>query len=345
MKNYYLSENYFFEFISKIINQKELIAPVAKGPKFVFSKINDPTEIRLDYDLTILPPKKIFFPPSQNLLKFKAGSYEGCINPADKILLGVHPYDIKGIDITDQLFEQNKKDMNYLANRNATTIVGSNIQTISKRAFWDSVGTEISPKGHDAFLTKITGGYHFQTLSKKGDDLLSFGNFSEATDKQTAEAKKNNNSKEGKCPEKLKHSSTEIAKKVRNSFKNTKMWTKMAEKCFSCGTCNTVCPTCYCFDVQDKWNLNQVSGVRTRYWDACLTEDFAKISLGGDNAENFRESRGERFRHRIMRKSTYLNETLGTPACVGCGRCSSSCTANIADPVETINSIMEENHV
>jgi formate hydrogenlyase subunit 6/NADH:ubiquinone oxidoreductase subunit I len=72
-----------------------------------------------------------------------------------------------------------------------------------------------------------------------------------------------------------------------------------------------------------------------------LTEDFAKVSLGGGATENFREERAERFRHRIMRKASYLNEKLGGPACVGCGRCSAACTSDIADPVNVINKIME----
>ena len=125
----------------------------------------------------------------------------------------------------------------------------------------------------------------------------------------------------------------DIAEKVRASFKNKELWEKLSEKCFSCGSCNIVCPTCYCFDVQDKWNLDQVSGDRTRYWDACLTEEFSKISLGAGAEENFREKRGDRFRHRIMRKASYLNDKLGSPACVGCGRCSVSCTSDITDPV------------
>lgn len=143
-----------------------------------------------------------------------------------------------------------------------------------------------------------------------------------------------------RCPEELTHSAQDIAAKVRAAFGNDEMWTALAVDCFSCGTCNTVCPTCYCFDVQDTWNVDQTSGQRTRYWDGCLTEDFAKCSLGGGACENFRESRGARFRHRVMRKTTYLNDKLGGPACVGCGRCSADCTADIADPVRIIDQVM-----
>ncbi len=340
MSNYYINENDFNSFLSNLIENKTVIGPIAKKAKFVFARLSSADQLRLDYDVTILPPKKEFFPPSQTLVTFNSNEFKGCINPEEKILFGVHFYDIKGISMTDFLYADNKKDMNYCANRNATTIVGSNIQSISERGFWGSAGSEKNVEGHDAFLTKISNGYILEALTEKGEVLVKSGSFKNAEDSQVQEAAKVNKDVMDKCKEKLTNSSDEIAKKVRSSFKNMELWGKLAEKCFSCGSCNIVCPTCYCFDVQDKWNVDQVSGDRTRYWDACLTEEFSKISLGAGAEENFREKRGDRFRHRIMRKTAYLNEKLGSPACVGCGRCSTSCTSDIADPVEVIKMVM-----
>ena len=68
---------------------------------------------------------------------------------------------------------------------------------------------------------------------------------------------------------------------------------------------------------------------------------FAEVSLGGGKTENFREHPHERYRHRVMRKTTYLNDKIGGPACVGCGRCAISCLADIADPVHIVDTIME----
>ena len=212
-------------------------------------------------------------------------------------------------------------------------------QNVFHRAFFASVGRNVFPHGHDAFLTAIEGGYVFETRTERGEKLLALGAFEPATDAQVKEAAQVNAAVLEQCPEKLESGTREIADKVRASFKDEALWTELAEDCFSCGSCNTVCPTCYCFDVQDTWNVDQVSGQRTRFWDGCLTEDFAKCSLGEGACENFREERAARFRHRIMRKATYLNVKLGGPACVGCGRCSAACTADIADPVRVINRI------
>jgi hypothetical protein len=86
-------------------------------------------------------------------------------------------------------------------------------------------------------------------------------------------------------------------------------------------------------------NLDMKGGTRTRYWDGCLLQDFASIASG----ENFREKRAERFRHRIFRKSNYVPALIGGEiACVGCGRCSSGCLPDIADPVKIYNQLAEE---
>jgi sulfhydrogenase subunit beta (sulfur reductase) len=336
----FIKQGDFTEFVSGMIESAPVYAPVAKRSRFAFERLESPAELRLDYDATILPPKKLFFPPAQDLLRFDGNTLRAAVEPHEKILLGVHLYDVKAIDMTDLLFSERNFDVNYMAHRQTTTIVAANIQNVSARAFFGSVGTDVAATGHDAMLTLIDAGYVFEPRTERGEALAKLGRFAPATEAQRREADKVNADVLTACPEKLDDSSEAIATKVRAAFADEELWSKLAEDCFSCGSCNTVCPTCYCFDVQDTWNVDQTSGQRTRYWDACLTEDFAKTTLGEGASENFREGRGERFRHRIMRKAAYLNAKLGSPACVGCGRCSAACTADIADPARVINQIM-----
>ena len=345
MSFHFIKDQDFADFLTDLIRAKIVVGPVAKTSrqqeKFVFARLTRVQDLRLDYDVTILPPKKEFFPAKQDLLRFDGPRVKACLEPVEKVLFGVHFYDVKALDMTDALFKEKNEDRNYTAHREAATIVVSNIRKVFPRAFWASIGAEVKPRGHDAWLTQIVGGCVFETGTLKGEALLKFGRFSEASADQVAAARRANEDMGKQCLEQLKGTSASNAKKVRAAFGKEELWTKFAEDCFSCGSCNTVCPTCYCFDVQDWWNIDQKSGARTRTWDACLTEDFAKISLGAGAAENFREERAERFRHRFMRKAAYLNEKLGGPACVGCGRCSAACTADIADPTTVINSIPE----
>lgn len=339
MKNYFLQDGDLAGFVSNLMDKCPVIAPVAKKTRFVFKELATADDLRMDYDTTILPPKKVFFPPKQDLINFDGASYEDCIKPEEKVLFAVHPHDIKGIDMTDKVFAADNSDANYLAQRKMTTIVGANVQNHYKHAFFGSVCQELEPAGQDMFLTKVADGYVAEVLTEKGEALIASGNFSEASEAQVAEAVAVNQAAKDNCPEKLNGSSDDIATKVRAAF-DTDVWEEHAKDCLSCGSCNIVCPTCYCFDVQDEWGLSAADGKRYRKWDACLTCEFSEVSVQGGK-ENFREERAERYRHRFMRKTSYLNEKIGGPACVGCGRCSGACTADIANPVTVINKIME----
>jgi ferredoxin len=105
----------------------------------------------------------------------------------------------------------------------------------------------------------------------------------------------------------------------------TEVWQEVARRCYSCGSCNTTCPTCFCFDMDDAFDLTLRSGERVRTWDSCQLQEFATVAGG----HNFREERWQRVRHRWHRKFAYLFRQLGRPYCVGCGRCSRACTADI----------------
>ncbi len=336
-----IREEDFPQFVDAVIAGQRTIGPIAKRGKFDYEELESADDLRLDFDVTLQPPKKAFFPPVQQLLAFEGEEVRSCIDPVPTVLFGVHFYDIKGIDMLDELMSSPRCDGDYLAQRRATTIVGSSIQAVSPWAFWDSVGADVQPKGMDAFLTKIANGYVYAAYTEAGRELLRYGAFSQTTPEQREEAEQADKALMGTCEHKLDGTTEQIARISRESYDNTDLWKELAEGCFSCGSCNLVCPTCFCFDVQDHWNLDQVSGDRTRYWDSCMACDFASTTLAGGGAENFRGERYERFRHRFMRKTCFLNDRVGGPCCTGCGRCASACTARIADPVKVINRVME----
>ena len=341
MAAYFLRESDLAALVNRLIRGRRVWGPVAKKTQFVFAELRSAAQLRLDYDVSLVPPKKAIFPTTQELIAFSPKGAESCVLPKPQILFGVHFYDVKAIDQLDLLFAERHADRNYLANREATTIVGSSIQRVFPRAFWGSIAPEVEPRGHDAFLTKIRGGYLFETRTRKGEALVRAGKFTPASVAKVGEARQVNARMMTCCPEKLPVPAAEVARKVRLGYIKEDLWKELARDCFSCGTCNILCPTCYCFDVQDHWNIDQVSGARCRSWDGCQLEDFARVSLGEGASENFREERHERYRHRVMRKLSYLNQKLGGPACVGCGRCSAGCVPDIADPVRIVARILE----
>ncbi|HYW77957.1 MAG TPA: 4Fe-4S dicluster domain-containing protein, partial [Thermoguttaceae bacterium] len=117
------------------------------------------------------------------------------------------------------------------------------------------------------------------------------------------------------------------------------VWEERAKTCFSCGSCNQVCPTCYCFNVQDDVNWDFKTGKRERAWDGCLLDGFTKVA----GEHEFRNQRADRFRHRLYRKAKYVPEKIGGQiACVGCGRCVSACLPDIANPVSVYNVLIDD---
>jgi ferredoxin len=125
------------------------------------------------------------------------------------------------------------------------------------------------------------------------------------------------------------------AREVFHGAYNHPVWQETARKCLSCGTCTAVCPTCYCFDVDDETTLGAVTGERVRRWDSCQSTGFAAVAGG----ESFRARRADRVRHRLSRKLAWNADDQGRPSCVGCGRCARQCTAGISI-VDVMNALL-----
>jgi len=101
-------------------------------------------------------------------------------------------------------------------------------------------------------------------------------------------------------------------------------WEGVSFSCINCGTCTYLCPTCWCFDIQDEvWGKQ---GDRIRNWDACM---FPLFTLHG-SGHNPRDKKVQRVRQRFMHKLKYYVDKYGDGVCcVGCGRCVQFCPVNI----------------
>jgi sulfhydrogenase subunit beta (sulfur reductase) len=167
-QTYFLRENDLKPFIEAIRAKYPVFAPVAKRTRFVFEEIRSADEVRLDYDTTILPPKKLFFPTLQNLLTFDKSGGKSAIAPRQQVLFGVHPHDVKAIDMADTFYASHHADHAYLANRRATMLVALTVEKPYNHAFFGSVCRELEPKGQDLWLTRIGGGYLLEVCSDRG---------------------------------------------------------------------------------------------------------------------------------------------------------------------------------
>jgi ferredoxin len=308
---------------------------------FAYERLTRAADLRLDYDVTILPPKAFFLPPREDLLRFTTGpkpAVEPLVNHGPFIVVGVHPYDLVAINQLDRVFADQRADEHYLARRANATVIASNIRKAGPRAFANQMGATRVDRGFDLFLTDIGEALVVTVGSEKGAALLSrAAGVRDATPDErrrrdlalaAADALYGQNA--------LDCDARELPELLRpDSTWEHPVWEEKSRSCYSCGTCNTVCPTCVCFDVRDEVEIDLRSGVRRRSWDGCLLLDFARVASG----ENFRHKRVERFRHRFGRKFLYLHDRYGLIYCVGCGRCVTQCLPDIANPVAVFNAL------
>ena len=329
-------------FVQNLINNYQVEGVKNKEGAFFYGSIKSPEELFLDFDCTIGSPKKYFLPPEETLFHFTTApspEVNQVIESNPFILFGVHPYDLKAINQMDKIFSSGIPDPHYLKRREAVLLIGVDPTMVAPRAFWADMEADTISNGFDLMFTDVGGNFIVEIGTVKGKDLLT--QHAKARPATRDEARKRVNIRSqisNMCKKRgLTFPKREIPQLLEHS-EGKLFWEENSSKCMSCGTCNLVCPTCYCFDVKDDMELDLNNGERLRRWDGCLLQDFAKVATG----ENFRETRTARYRHRFFRKGLYLFRVLEDVACVGCGRCASSCLPDIADPVDAFNRLKED---
>lgn len=338
-----LSKETLNGFVESLIqNQRVYGVKAARGERFDYGLLQSVDELRLDYDVTLMPPKKYFQPAVETLLIFNMiGEYKPVVDEEKFILIGVHPYDMAAINQMDKLFSTGTYDCHYMTRRNNATIIACDVAKPSRDVFAASMGTAVVKEGFDILLTDIGDGFVAEAATQKGEELLAKAD--KAVDVKEADLKKrqqvwDRNQKELN-KHKLKCKYTDLPKLLENAYTHP-VWEEKARTCFSCGSCNQVCPTCYCFNVQDDVSWDMKNGKRYRAWDGCLLDGFTKVA----GEHEFRAKRADRFRHRLYRKGKFVPMKIESkiPACVGCGRCVRACLPDIANPINVYNRLVDD---
>jgi len=333
-----LKKSQLFTLVDKIIEQVPLVGVKQKEEKYVYAKLRKSEEFCPDFDVTVQSPKRFIFPPRETLFEFTLGKdiqLNPRYNKETLVIWGVHPYDIKAINILDAIFRDTNQDRHYLTRRENTFIVGIDPLKASEKSFWSSMEADTVDEGFDFMLSDMGDEYAITVGTEKGRDMLDkYGVSDLASEAQIKVRDSVREKQKDLCPSNRKlNFPLKMLPYLLMKGESDEVWREKAEKCFSCGSCNLVCPTCYCFDVQDDVDTTLTRGERYRVWDGCLLEDFATVATG----ENFREERYQRYRHRFYRKGLYLKKKYDQFACVGCGRCATACLPDIADPVDIFN--------
>jgi sulfhydrogenase subunit beta (sulfur reductase) len=319
------------ELLEKLIATQKVIGPkrIPRGrdtSQFGFAELKSPAELELDYPYTILPPKHWLLPRDETLFSFAMGpqpEVKPVIEAEPTVVFGLHPPDMAGIECLDEVMSDRNPDTNYLARRAQLTIVGTEISPDEYR-YARFVGNATADSGYDLFLTDIGDAYVCDVATDKGQAVMDLVETRPATAEDLA-AVEQVRARIAEAAEDVLDVNARLLPLAMTKAADSGVWKRHAEPCFRCGSCNLVCPTCYCFNVEDRVDPNLTTGARVRTWDGCMLDSFAKVASG----ENFREHAEQRLLHRVARKFHYQYTKHGHPHCTGCGRCVRTCVAKI----------------
>jgi ferredoxin len=320
------------------IGTYKVAALTKKSGQPMYDYVANGREIMLNYQPTILSPKKFFFPQNEVILEYTAdGKVSAKIQAEPLLLFGIRPCDLNAIKIMDEAFAESHGDPNYLAKREKTIIIGIDCKKIcDEDAFCYKVKSNYATSGFDVMLYEYGSDYLVESITDKGRKFckkcLTVG-VTDPQDKKNYDQEKINGFAKTKPFKNL-----EKLPEVFDNNKDHVVWEEESKRCLSCGSCIMVCPTCYCFDVADELALNLKKGERIRRWDACMLSSFAVVAGG----ENFRPEAKQRLHHRLDRKFNFLMKKHNQAVCVGCGRCVRACLAEIS-PKKIVEKIVGEN--
>jgi len=316
-------------FMEALLADNVVVAPVRKGEKYVFSEVETFDEIALDYNITLLSPKKYFYPPVETVLRFKIGEKpeSEAVNEASPVIIfGIHPCDVAATWLLDEVFKEDPADPNYLEKRKKAVLIGLNCkQPCDEYSFCRDMGSYNVEEGFDLMLSDLGEKYFVEIGTELGEAILVEGaNFRDASSEDLKDRQAFQDEKEKNFVKRIPYDTKFLPEILEESY-DSLVWDAIAKRCFSCGSCNIVCPTCYCFDIRDEAAPNAAEGERKRVWDSCQLAEFSEVAGG----EVFRQERSARLRHRFFRKGKWLLERYGKLGCVGCGRCDRNCLAKI----------------
>jgi ferredoxin len=315
------------------MEDNRVYAPVRQNDITNFMQLAAADQADFKLSNTTLSPKSLMLPQSEWLFDFtldKAKEEASVLAevPHDyspRVVFGIRPCDAKAVQLLDLNFDTPQyRDPWWVNRRQSTTLVGWGCNNPCSTCFCTSVGSgPFSPDGLDVLITDLGDELVLEGLTDRGIELLTQAGIereASATALETVSAihHRANQAIKSEVPtERLKdHSITDLF--------NADFWEEVEFACINCGICTFVCPTCWCFDIQDE--VSKSGGVRLRNWDGCM---FPLFTLHG-SGHNPRSDKLQRVRQRFMHKLKYFVDKYDNGvACVGCGRCVQQCPANI----------------
>jgi ferredoxin len=310
-----------------------LFGPVRNDKSHDYKELGKGELPDLNYSNTRLSPKFIIYPQSEIMFKYSLDEKDPDHHimkdaPKDyspKAVLGIRPCDAAAFLIVKRNFDTPEyKDPYWIRAYESTTLVGAACNNPCGTCFCTTAGSgPFNEDGLDVILVEEEDFFFAKAVTEKGEKLLDAAGWKTAAD---AGAVKKMESMKKEAEGKMSSfvSTGDLKKKKTTELYDAPFWEDVSFSCINCGTCTYLCPTCWCFDIQDENSGS--SGCRMKNWDSCM---FPLFTIHG-TGHNPRGTKLHRVRQRFMHKLKYFVDKYDNGIqCVGCGRCIRSCPVNI----------------
>ena len=326
------SKNEFNDWLKELKKSFEVYRPVTQGDQCNFAPLNEGTQPDFSFQNTRLSPKGMVQPASERMFQFTLDPEnpdahilkEEPKKGNTRLLAGIRPCDARAYDLVRINFvTPDYEDPFWKQSRDRLILMGLGCDHPCSTCFCTSVGgSPFDTAGLDLLMTDLGESYLIQGLTEKGEGLLKNSSGKTVSEKEQKQAAQIKTQAEGMISSKIP--TERLKDQPLLDLFNAPFWDEVQFSCINCGTCTYLCPTCWCFDIQDE--VQGTEGIRMRNWDSCM---YPLFTLHG-SGHNPRGEKLQRVRQRFMHKLKYYVDKYGNGvACVGCGRCVQFCPVNI----------------
>lgn len=320
-------------FLKTLKKSYEVFVPVKEDSFYRFKLLKEEETLDLNFTNTRLSPKSLLFPQSERIFEFtldESSEDAHILKEAPKdypptVVFGIRPCDAKALRLVNINFDNPEfKDPWWVKRLESMAFIGLGCNEPCSTCFCTSVGCgPFNEEGLDVLLFDLGESFLARAFTDKGNALLKQGGVDKDAE---SDIKKKADALSVEAEQKISsHVPDDKLKEKRvDDLFDAPFWDEIAFACINCGTCTFLCPTCWCFDIQDEVTKKQ--GDRIRNWDSCMFPLFTLHASG----HNPRAEKVQRVRQRFMHKlKYYVDKYNNSVACVGCGRCINSCPVNI----------------
>jgi ferredoxin len=326
-----LEKDQLIPFLRKLKKENRLIAPMKnKHGDTLFTEINNIDTDTIDLQNQPQSSLKPFLLPQQEILAHYSLDDQGYNFTPPKtaretIYFGVRSCDLTALLYMDLIFSKPAKDATYYDRRNRSLIITLGCNNPFQNCFCEATNSgPYLDYGYDLQFIDLGDSYYVAAGRRKGADLLNkWGYFFREVEEKDqkvryqlfleARGRFNRNIQVSHACHKLQKEKVEET-----------IWQKLSSRCYDCGGCAYVCPTCTCFSVDDM-AIDDSHGTRIRSWDACTSGGFTRMAGNHNPTDRSRHALKQRFLHKLK----YDYKKHGKTSCTGCGRCVGICFGGV----------------